>query len=80
MTPQQHLRAHRRMHAFLAALITDFMIHRRASPRVTSVTELFEWSLEQTKHPTEEPRTDESTLDAVFRREVHAPPPPYEDG
>jgi hypothetical protein len=48
-----HLRNHKELHKGLEELVIDMFQHTEKLPSKTSLKELFDWSLLQTKNPTE---------------------------
>ena len=49
MNKKEHLKKHIELHKALDELMADFIYHTQKLPSETTVTELMEWSYEQTK-------------------------------
>lgn len=55
LTPEQHKQRHVELHRYLDELVADFITHTDRLPSQTPLTDLMQWSYEQTQSPTETP-------------------------
>jgi hypothetical protein len=53
MTTEEHKETHVMLHRGLDMLLADFIAHTGKLPSKTTITELIEWSYQQTIEPTE---------------------------
>ena len=58
MTREEHIEAHKRLHAALDDLFADYIRHHHEITNFLErpISELAQWSYEQTLDPTEEPK------------------------
>lgn len=53
MTKQEHIRRHKKLHKCLDELCADFFVHTNKLFSKTPISELMDWSYEQTISPDE---------------------------
>ena len=54
LTPEQHRQSHIELHDAFDRLLADYLLHHKGKvPSKTTLTELMEWSYQQTQHPDE---------------------------